>query len=149
MAQKPLYGSAMRENVRVTRRALLIGVAALLFTACSPAPSTGDDEAVASADALVGRWKAIGSSETRVFTGAGTTWIEGGADDSSQKRGTYRLLSPGQLEIQIDGTAQAWTVTFGHVAGKVLKLRDAGGQISGYVDAATIPAYAPTTTTGK
>jgi hypothetical protein len=132
------------------RRALLVGVAALLFTACSPTPSTGDDEVVTSAEVLVGRWKAIGSSETRVFLGDGTTLIEGGAAaDSSQKRGTYRLLSPGELEIQIDGTVQTWTVTFNHVAGKVLKLRDAGGQISGYVDAATIPAYAPTTTTGK
>ena len=119
-------------------------------TACSPTPSTGDDEVVASADALIGRWRAIGSSETRVFLGDGTTWIEGAsADDSGRKRGTYRLLSPGQLEIQTDGTAETWTVTFGHVAGKVLKLRDAGGRISGYVDAATIPAYAPTTMGGK
>jgi hypothetical protein len=140
----------MRENVTVTRRALLIGVAALLTAACSSTPSAGDDEVVASADALVGRWRAIGSGETRVFLGDGTTWIEGAsADGASQARGTYRLLSPGQLEIQIDGTAQTWTVTFGHVGGRVLRLRDAGGQTSGYVDAATIPDYAPTTTTGK
>ncbi len=50
----------------------------------------------------------------------------------------------------MDGAAaQTWTVTFSHVAGKVLKLRDAGGQTRGYVDAATIPAYAPTTSTGN
>jgi hypothetical protein len=140
----------MRENVTVMRHALVISVAALLFTACSSTPSTGDDEAVASADALVGRWRAIGSSETRVFLGDGTTWIEGGSpDDSSRERGTYRLPSPGQLEIQVDGTAQTWTATFGQVGGRVLRLRDAGGQISGYVDAATIPAYAPTTLGGK
>ncbi len=144
----------MRQNVAVTKLAWLVGVAALLL-ACSspPTPAVGDDEVVASSEALVGRWRALDSAEVLVFLGDGTTWTETssvGGSSQSQQRGTYRLLSPGQLEMQFDGAgAKVWTVSFGNVGSRVLKLRDVTGQTRGYVDASTIPPYAPTTSTGN
>ena len=143
----------MHENGGVMRRVLALGIVALVGTACSPGPTTANDEPVSTVDGLVGRWRALGSSETRVFLGDGTTWIEGATASgagASQSRGSYRLISPGQLEVRSDGgTAQSWTVVVGYAGAKVLKLRDSDGRTTGYVEASTIPAYAPTTTTGK
>ena len=143
----------MHENVGHMRRMVLIGVVAVVLTACSPPSLVANDEIIEKADVLVGRWRALDSTETRVFLGDGTTWIEGAsANDASapRARGSYRLLSPGQLEIRSDsGTVQTWTVAFGLAGAKVLKLRDSDGHTQGYVDASTIPAYAPTTTTGR
>jgi hypothetical protein len=141
------------ENAEMLRRVLTLGLVAVLMTACAPKPTVAHDDVVSTAAALVGRWRALDSTETRVFLGDGTTWVEGAPPTdagSTEARGRYRLLSPGQLEIRSDGgTAQTWTATFGLVGAKVLKLRDSAGHTRGYVDASTIPAYAPTTTTGK
>ncbi len=93
--------------LQATRRAVLIGVVAVLFTACAPGPASLDDEVVSRVDALVGRWRAIGSTETRVFLEDGTTSIEGiAADDSSPYRSAAPIASSRQASSRFRWTAR-------------------------------------------
>jgi hypothetical protein len=130
------------------KRFILVAAFVLLAVIIKLAGNSGKrdllDRPVTAASELVGRWRAIESTEVRGFSEGGATWIETSASsptwfDTSRRQGTFRFLERGAIEIQMEGEpAKIWKVS---LSNDVLRMQPPDGPAIGYVDASKVPVH--------